>query len=100
MQLDTVGYSGIQQWICCKMDRYIIDINTGIHRIPSKDTVRYMYMYVCKDSAAPAHAGGIQVKYRRDIPKIHARGGLPLHACIYIYMCRRVECRIPTLALA
>jgi len=30
-QLDTVGYSGIQ-WICCKIDRYIID--TGIHGIP------------------------------------------------------------------
>jgi len=32
IQLDIVGYSGIQ-WICCKMARYR-SIDTGIHGIP------------------------------------------------------------------
>ena len=37
IQLDTVGYSGIQ-WICCKMARYI---STYRDTWDTKDTVRY-----------------------------------------------------------
>ena len=66
IQLDTVGYSGIQ-WICCKMAKY-----RSIYR----DT-RDIYQ---RQGYGEIHdTGGMQITYRRNVPKIHARGRLYIH---------------------
>jgi len=61
IQLDTVGYSGIQ-WICCKMARYL-DRNRG------------RYAGYQGYGETQCDIGGIQVKYRRGISQKYTPGG-------------------------